>query len=176
MKPKFSRLWLTAAILGLAAGPCPASPRESDGAPAVARLESMVRDIVKEADGTFGVAVEHLESGARFAVDGDGLFPMASVVKLPILTEVMFQVREGKFGLADAWEVLPSDQFYDGSLLWARIDRLLAPAESPSPARRVRLAWSLPLCGITVLGAALAAEAVWLGVHAATEGLVRFLP
>jgi hypothetical protein len=65
---------------------------------------------------------------------------------------------------------------YDGSLLSARIDRLLAPAESPLPRRNGGLAWSLPLFGITVLAAVLAADAVWLGVHAATEGLVRFLP
>jgi hypothetical protein len=66
--------------------------------------------------------------------------------------------------------------FFDGTLLWARIDRLLAPDQaddSPAPLGR---AWSVSICGMTLLGAAIAAEGLWLSVHMATEGLVRFLP
>jgi beta-lactamase regulating signal transducer with metallopeptidase domain len=75
-----------------------------------------------------------------------------------------------------AGALLPGSGFYDGTLLWARIDRLLAPAESPLSPRPIKLAWSVSICGMTVLAAAAASEAVWLGVHLATEGLVRFLP
>jgi beta-lactamase class A len=63
------------------------------------------------------VAVRHIESGEGFAVNGDVFFPLASVVKLPILTEVMAEIGEGRFGLADEWSLGPGDQFYEGSLL-----------------------------------------------------------
>jgi hypothetical protein len=75
-----------------------------------------------------------------------------------------------------AGALLPGSAFYDGTLLWARIDRLLAPAESPLSPRPVRLGWSVSIAGMTVLAAVAAAQGAWLGVHVATEGLVRFLP
>jgi Zn-dependent protease with chaperone function len=65
---------------------------------------------------------------------------------------------------------------YDGTLLWARIDRLLGPvADAPGPAHLGR-AWSLSLGAFATLAAVLTVEGAWLGVHAATEGLVRLLP
>ena len=70
----------------------------------------------------------------------------------------------------------PGSAFYDGTLLSARIDRLLAPGGSPLSPPPLRLAWSVSICGMTTLAAVPAAEGVWLGVHLATEGLVRFLP
>ncbi len=66
--------------------------------------------------------------------------------------------------------------FYDGTLLWARIGRLLAPGVSPAPPPTISRTWSLSIAGMTALAAIAAAEGVWFGVHLATEGLVRFLP
>lgn len=81
------------------------------------RARTAVEAIVKASEGTIGVAVKHLESGEGFSVNGDVTFPLASVVKLPILTEVMAEIKDGRFGLSDEWSLKPSDQFYDGSLL-----------------------------------------------------------
>jgi beta-lactamase class A len=81
------------------------------------RVKILVEAIVKGSEGTIGVAVKHMESGEGFAVNGDVFFPLASVVKLPILTEVMAEIAEGRFGLADEWGLGPEDQFYEGSLL-----------------------------------------------------------
>lgn len=77
--------------------------------------------------------------------------------------------------LVPAAGAVPGSGFYDGTLLWARIDRLLAPGGSsltPQPSH----AWSLPLWGVTVFASILVAEGTWFGVHLATEGLVRLLP
>lgn len=64
---------------------------------------------------------------------------------------------------------------YDGSLLEARVDRLLVPdGGRPQPPRP--LAWFLSVGGMTLATSLLAAEGAWLGVHAATEGLIRLLP
>ncbi len=67
-------------------------------------------------------------------------------------------------------------EFYDGAPIWERISRLLAPEVGEAPAPRLGRAWSVSLCGMTLIAAAIAAEGVWLGVHVATEGLVRLLP
>jgi hypothetical protein len=66
--------------------------------------------------------------------------------------------------------------FYGGAPIWERISRLLAPEIGEEPAPRLGRAWSVSLCGMTIVAAAIAAEGVWLGVHMATEGLVRLLP
>ena len=66
--------------------------------------------------------------------------------------------------------------FYDGTLLWARIDRLLGPAALPHSPRPARVALRVCVCGMTAVGAVLAAEGAWFGVHLVTEGLVRLLP
>ena len=52
----------------------------------------------------------------------------------------------------------------------------LAPATNDVSAPPLARVWSVSLGGMTLLAAVLAAEAVWFGVHLATEGLVRFLP
>jgi beta-lactamase regulating signal transducer with metallopeptidase domain len=69
-----------------------------------------------------------------------------------------------------------SSAFYDGTLLAARIDRLLTPAGDHVAGHRPARAWRLFLGSAMLLAALLAAEAAWFGVHLATEGLVRFLP
>lgn len=81
------------------------------------RARKTVEAIVKASEGTIGVAVKHLESGEGFSVNGGDSFPLASVVKLPILTEVMGQIKDGRFALSDEWALRPSDQFFEGGLL-----------------------------------------------------------
>jgi hypothetical protein len=78
--------------------------------------------------------------------------------------------------LAPEPRACPGITFYDGTVLSARIDRLLSSPSRPRPfARRRRMVSAI--CGVAALGAAiLTAEAVWLSVHLVTEGLVRFLP
>jgi Zn-dependent protease with chaperone function len=66
--------------------------------------------------------------------------------------------------------------FYDGTLLAARIDRLLSPGLGEEPPHRLAPAWEVFLGSATLFAALLVAEAAWFGVHLATEGLVRLLP
>jgi hypothetical protein len=78
--------------------------------------------------------------------------------------------------LAPAAGSAAASGFYDGTLLSARIDRLLSPDLADEPPRRLAPAWEVFLGSATLCAALLAAEAAWFGVHLATEGLVRFLP
>ncbi len=66
--------------------------------------------------------------------------------------------------------------FYDGTLLSARIDRLLSPGLDGRPPHRVAPAWEVSLGSMTLCAGAAGRGAAWFGVHLATEGLVRFLP
>jgi Zn-dependent protease with chaperone function len=66
--------------------------------------------------------------------------------------------------------------FYNGAPISERITRLLSPRLEEEPAPRLGRAWSVSVCGMTLLVAIAAAEGAWLGVHLATEGLVRLLP
>jgi hypothetical protein len=78
--------------------------------------------------------------------------------------------------LAPAAGSAAASGFYDGTLLSARIDRLLSPGLGEEPPHHLAPAWEVFLGSATLLAALLAAEAAWLGVHLVTEGLVRFLP
>jgi hypothetical protein len=66
--------------------------------------------------------------------------------------------------------------FYDGTLLLARIDRLLTPGDEERSGPVLAPLWSVSLGGMTLVAAALAAEGLWFDVHLVTEGLVRLLP
>lgn len=64
--------------------------------PDLSLLQTKFDNIVRAARGEVGVALIHVESGARLAIGGDRRFPMASVYKLPIALELLAQVAEGR--------------------------------------------------------------------------------
>jgi len=77
--------------------------------PDVSALEVTFDRIVRGSRAEVGVALIHLESGARVAVHGDRRFPMASVYKLPIALELLAQVSEGTMELSRPVTLGPSD-------------------------------------------------------------------
>jgi beta-lactamase class A len=85
------------------------------------RLKAQIERVVRNKDGTVGVAVRHIESGRGLAVNGDVLFPMASAFKVPILVELLAQSLEGKYGLDDEISVQKSDQHLGSGMISALI-------------------------------------------------------
>ncbi len=81
------------------------------------RLEKQIRGVFARAEGEVGVALLHIESGTELAVNGDTLFPMASAFKVPLLVEVLYQIKEGKFGLDDEIRVAKTDQHMGSGML-----------------------------------------------------------
>jgi beta-lactamase class A len=72
--------------------------------PDLSDLSATFDRIVRASKGQVGVALIHVESGAQLDINGDRLFPMASVYKLPIALELLTQVSEGKLALdRDVW-------------------------------------------------------------------------
>ncbi len=83
----------------------------------IGRLMKHVDKIIRGVEGVVGVAVKHIESGEEFAINGDTYFPMASVFKIPILVEVLAQVKEGQFALTDEISIQKTDQHLGSGML-----------------------------------------------------------
>jgi len=89
---------------------------------AVGRLDQLKKHIeaaCADKTGKVGVAAKCLETGEELLINGDEPFPMASTFKLPVLVEVLAQVKEGKFSLDDEVSILPPDQHLGSGMLSA---------------------------------------------------------
>lgn len=89
--------------IAVAAATVPTALRGQD----LSALETKVKNIIADYHGEVGVAVEHIESGRRFAINGHTRYPLASVYKTPIMVEVFRQAKEGRFSLEDRITVTP---------------------------------------------------------------------
>ena len=95
-------------------------------------LETKIQSYIAESDSEMGVAVHHIESDQQIMINADRLYPLASVVKVPILVEAFHQMAEGKLRLDDRWTVTKDLGTVGSGLLPVPIERpyiTLAPAE-----------------------------------------------
>jgi beta-lactamase class A len=99
----------------LAAGQ--AQREEAKPAPRLERLQARLRALADGFPGTLGVAVRDLRSGEEVSINGERLFPMASVYKIPIMVEVFRQIEAGKFTLDDRIEVGDDERTLGSGLL-----------------------------------------------------------
>lgn len=83
----------------------------------IGRLRKRIEDVIKKEEGEVGVALKHFESGRSLELNAGSSFPMASTFKLPVLVEVMAQVKEGKFSLDDELSIQKTDQHLGSGLL-----------------------------------------------------------
>ena len=81
----------------------------SAAGPDLSGLGTIFDRIIRTSGGEVGVALIHVESGARISIRGDQRFPMASVYKLPIAVELLAQVALGKLTLDRPVSIGPSD-------------------------------------------------------------------
>lgn len=92
---------------------------------ALPELQKQIEAAIRAADAHMGIAMCHLEKGDEIAINADELFPMASVLKIPVLVEAARQLDEGKFTLDDRWELTVAEKnlgsgvltFFDDGLL-----------------------------------------------------------
>lgn len=64
-------------------------------------LLAKINNATKNFEGTLGVSVKDLSSGVGASVNGDELFPMASVFKVPIILEFYRQIESGTLNLGE---------------------------------------------------------------------------
>lgn len=69
------------------------------------QLEQTIQQILTTCPCQQALLVRHLPSGRQFALNPDQLFPAASMIKLPIMYEVMRQASQGLLALEELLEV-----------------------------------------------------------------------
>lgn len=81
-------------------------------------LQEQVDDNIGAVEGEFGVYIRHLGSDDTVEVNGDKLYLLASVFKIPILIEALAQVDEGRLRLDERVELqheyqLPTSMIFE---------------------------------------------------------------
>ena len=104
-------------LLSIAALVFPAAAQDSPPLTGLQRLEKQIRGVIDGEEGEVGVSLLHIETGRALAINGDTPFPMASAFKVPVLVEVLSQVREGRFSLDDEVRIQKTDQHMGSGML-----------------------------------------------------------
>ena len=80
-------------------------------------LVKRIDSIIENANIDAGVAVWHIESGAKLDVNGDVPFPMASTFKIPILATACKQLAEGAISLDARVPLVDADKSMGSGIL-----------------------------------------------------------
>ncbi len=80
-------------------------------------LESDIRSITETNGAEMAVSALHLESGQRTDVDTERVYPLCSVLKIPVLVEAFRQIEEGRFALDDRWELTTAEKNLPSGIL-----------------------------------------------------------
>lgn len=88
-------------------------------------LQEKIQAAIRTAEAEMGVAMRHLRTGDEILIEPDRSFPMASVLKIPVLVEAFRQMAAGKFTLDDRWELTTAEKnlgsgaltFFDDGLM-----------------------------------------------------------
>ncbi len=99
MKPRFLCSLLLLCLISIAA-----FGQEQKPSPQLERLRARLQEMANAFPGVMGVTVRDLKTGEEVSLNGDRLFPMASVYKVPIMVEVFRQIEAKKFSLDDRIE------------------------------------------------------------------------
>jgi len=80
-------------------------------------LQEVVSEPAKGFKGVLGVSVKHLGSGESASLNGDKLFPTASVFKVPVIVEFYRQAERGLLSLDDKITLRESDMVPGSGIL-----------------------------------------------------------
>jgi beta-lactamase class A len=81
------------------------------------KLEGSINDIDHNLDGVMGVAILDLNSGKKFLLRSDDVFPQASSIKIAVLAELYRQAQAGKVNLTDLYTVRSADLVQDSYIM-----------------------------------------------------------
>ena len=73
-------------------------------------LENEIGGIIEDCGAEMAVSARHLESDQRIEIDAGRVFPMCSVLKIPVLVEAFRQIEEGRFALDDRWQLTTAEK------------------------------------------------------------------
>jgi beta-lactamase class A len=92
-------------VLGV---PALAQPPQAQQTP-LQRLEASILRTTRSINATWGIYIKSLESGEEIAVDADRQMETMSTIKIPLMIEVLEQVKAGKFKLTDKYTFAETD-------------------------------------------------------------------
>lgn len=73
-------------------------------------LLSEIKSIIADVDAEISLFAHHIESGEEIDIGGDQVYPLASVLKVPVLVEAFRQIGEGRFSLDDRFELTVAEK------------------------------------------------------------------
>jgi beta-lactamase class A len=73
------------------------------------RLRAAVERITKSVNATWGIYVKSLETGEELAIGADRKMETMSTIKIPLMIEVLEQVKAGRFKLSDKYTFAAAD-------------------------------------------------------------------
>jgi len=83
--------------------------------------ENKILALVKDLQGTYGVYVEDLGTGANFGINENRIFPTASLIKLPVFVAVYQEIEKGNFSLDTRYKIQDTDKVPGaGSMYYAK--------------------------------------------------------
>jgi beta-lactamase class A len=83
----------------------------------VMALLDQIIEAAKGFEGMLGVSVKHLDSGKGASLNGDELFPTASVFKIPVIVEFYRQLESGEASLDEKVVLLDRDKVPGSGIL-----------------------------------------------------------
>src|SRR6476660_7067395 len=73
------------------------------------RLQASIERTTRSVNATWGIYVKSLETDEEIAIDADRQMETMSTIKIPLMVEVLEQVKAGKFKLADKYTFVQAD-------------------------------------------------------------------
>jgi beta-lactamase class A len=80
-------------------------------------LTTDIQQVVEKSGVSMGIALRHIESGEEILLNADSYYPLASVVKVPLLVEACCQMAAGTFRPTDRWTLSVVDKNLPSGIL-----------------------------------------------------------
>ena len=116
-----NRFFAVAAICGIVLTPCLVQSQESRPIKVAdhldATLQNQMNNYARHHRGKVSLFAKHLRAGNTVALDPDVPVNTASVIKLPIMLEAMYQVKEGRVSFDDMLRLRKDDQVSGSGVL-----------------------------------------------------------
>ncbi|WP_212003289.1 serine hydrolase [Chitinophaga sp. HK235] len=82
-----------------------------------ARLQQGLQQIADNFKGTAGIYVQHLQTGKWASINGDTIFPTASIVKIPLLVGLFNKIDKGELGYHQSMVYRDSSRYGGSGLM-----------------------------------------------------------
>ena len=100
--------WSSLALLALVAGTLDAAQQPPAQTP-LQRVQASIERTTRSVNATWGIYVKSLDTGEEIAVGADRQMETMSTIKIPLMVEVLEQIKAGKFALTDKYTFVQAD-------------------------------------------------------------------